>query len=133
AVAASSVLASLGEDVQANILTPYPRMTHGCSVLIGFDSGASARAFVGRMASEVTLHGGVAAARTGVNVALSYEGFRTLGLTEPELERFPIEFRQGMAARAGSLGDVGEEHPERWTWPRRGTLDAPGGAQLALS
>jgi Dyp-type peroxidase family len=121
-------------EIQANVLTSYPRMTHGCMLLIGFDSGESARAFVGRMAREVTSHAETKSARLGVNVALSFEGFRTLGLSELELEAFPIEFREGMAARAGSLGDIGPEHPDRWQGPRRSSLEsAASGPLLSLS
>jgi Dyp-type peroxidase family len=127
-------LALRDREVQANVLTSFPRMTHGCMLLIGFDSGESARAFVGRMAREVTSHAETKSAKLGVNVALSFEGLRTLGLTELELEAFPIEFREGMAARAGSLGDVGAEHPDRWQGPRRSSLEsAASGSPLSLS
>jgi Dyp-type peroxidase family len=122
---AKVALADLDKSVQANILTSYSHMTHGCMLLIGFDSEQAGREFVGRMANEVTPHAHVSAKEIKVNVALSYEGFRTLGLTQAELDGFPLEFREGMAARAGLLGDVGPEHPENWAGPAR----AGAGAQ----
>jgi Dyp-type peroxidase family len=51
---------------------------------------------------------------SGVNIAFSYSGLRALGLPDPSLAGFPEEFRQGMAARAGLLGDHGDSAPENW-------------------
>ena len=121
----------LGREVQANILSPYARMTIGCAALLGFDGAAAARAFIARMATEVTAHADAASPGTKVNVALTLQGLRTLGLSEAELALFPLEFREGMAARAGLLGDVGPEHPDNWGGPRRGGLDADPRAPLA--
>jgi deferrochelatase/peroxidase EfeB len=121
----------LGRDVQANILTSYSGMTHGCAALLGFAGAREAREFARVMASEVTAHQEAEPARLKVNVALTYQGFRTLGLSDAELESFPVEFREGMAARAGLLGDVGPEHPDNWVGPRWGGIDAAADAPLA--
>jgi Dyp-type peroxidase family len=51
---------------------------------------------------------------SGINLALSYEGLRALGVPEASLAGFPAEFRDGMASRAELLGDVGDSAPERW-------------------
>ena len=51
---------------------------------------------------------------SGVNLAFTFSGLATLGLPDATLAGFPEEFRQGMAARATLLGDVGESAPERW-------------------
>ena len=51
---------------------------------------------------------------SGVNVAISYSGLRALRLPDATLAGFPEEFRQGMAARADLLGDVGDSAPENW-------------------
>jgi Dyp-type peroxidase family len=48
---------------------------------------------------------------------LTYQGLRALGVPQETLESFSWEFRQGMAARAGDLGDVGESAPENWEQP----------------
>jgi deferrochelatase/peroxidase EfeB len=47
-------------------------------------------------------------------VGLSYSGLEALGVPEQSLATFPSEFRQGMAARADYIGDVGENAPEHW-------------------
>ncbi len=51
---------------------------------------------------------------SGVNVAFSYSGLRALELPDASLAGFPEEFRQGMAARAGLLGDLAGSAPEHW-------------------
>ena len=51
---------------------------------------------------------------SGVNIAFSYSGLRSLALPDATLAGFPEEFRQGMAARAELLGDVGDSAPENW-------------------
>jgi Dyp-type peroxidase family len=50
-------------------------------------------------------------------VALTYSGLRTLGVPQASLDTFPAEFRAGMAARAETLGDIGESSPEHWDHP----------------
>src|SRR5687767_12546685 len=53
----------------------------------------------------------------GVNVALTYEGLKAMGLPQACLDSFAWEFRQGMAARAQALGDVGASDPSHWEKP----------------
>jgi Dyp-type peroxidase family len=48
------------------------------------------------------------------NIAFSYTGLRALGVHEHTLATFPEPFRDGMAARAATLGDVGEGAPDHW-------------------
>ena len=38
-------------------------------------------------------------------------------MPQDSLDSFAPEFRQGMAARAAQLGDVGESSPEHWEKP----------------
>jgi deferrochelatase/peroxidase EfeB len=54
---------------------------------------------------------------TWVSVSLSFQGLKALGVPEASLDSFPPEFREGMAARAKRLGDVGESSPEKWEVP----------------
>ena len=56
-------------------------------------------------------------ADTWVSVALTYQGLKALGVPQETLESFSWEFRQGMAARAHDLADVGESAPENWEQP----------------
>ena len=58
-----------------------------------------------------------AGAETSLTVAFTFQGLRALGVPAASLDSFAPEFRQGMAARAEILGDVGENAPDRWEEP----------------
>jgi Dyp-type peroxidase family len=47
-------------------------------------------------------------------IALTLAGLRALGVPAARLDRFPQAFKEGMAARAGLLGDVRHNHPSHW-------------------
>jgi deferrochelatase/peroxidase EfeB len=49
-----------------------------------------------------------------VSLAFTFNGLRKLGVDEASLATFPDPFRQGMAARASILGDIGINHPDHW-------------------
>ncbi|MBI2739198.1 MAG: hypothetical protein HYX38_21980 [Rhodospirillales bacterium] len=49
-----------------------------------------------------------------INFAFTFPGLKALKLNEATLSSFPEAFRQGMAARAERLGDVGPSAPENW-------------------
>ncbi|HZZ87483.1 MAG TPA: hypothetical protein VFE13_04020 [Caulobacteraceae bacterium] len=49
-----------------------------------------------------------------INVAFTYAGLEALGLDPTTLASFPEPFKQGMAARAVRLNDVGPSAPENW-------------------
>jgi Dyp-type peroxidase family len=49
-----------------------------------------------------------------LNIAFTYPGLVQLGLPDPTLLSFPVEFVQGMKARAAILDDSGPSAPERW-------------------
>ena len=52
-----------------------------------------------------------------ITVAFTYHGLEALGVPQASLDSFAPEFREGMAARAAHLGDVGESSPEHWEKP----------------
>jgi deferrochelatase/peroxidase EfeB len=62
-----------------------------------------------------------------MTVAFTYRGLKALGVPQESLDSFVSEFRQGMAARAAELGDVGESGPDHWEEP----LGRPGRAYRA--
>jgi Dyp-type peroxidase family len=49
-----------------------------------------------------------------VNVAFTHKGLAMLQLPVASLQSFPVEFLQGMKARAHVLGDTGPNAPENW-------------------
>jgi len=51
---------------------------------------------------------------TAVNIAFTHKGLVKLDLPLASLLSFPLEFQQGMKARADILGDLGKNAPEHW-------------------
>jgi Dyp-type peroxidase family len=49
-----------------------------------------------------------------MNLAFTHEGLGKLGVSDSDLGQFPEEFREGMRRRNQTIGDVGENDPERW-------------------
>jgi Dyp-type peroxidase family len=113
-------------DVQGGILRPYESITHGCLLLVAFDARGAGAGLLDELLKWLTTAAGLPpVGRPIVNVALTYEGLRFLGMPEEQLAWFPQEFREGMEARASMLGDFRANHPRRWRLPQR---SAPAGA-----
>jgi Dyp-type peroxidase family len=51
---------------------------------------------------------------TTVNIAFTHKGLVRLQLPDPTLLTFPVEFQQGMRARADILYDAGKNAPQHW-------------------
>ena len=117
-------------DVQGGILRPYKDITHGSLLLFAVDTRAAAAAFLGTLIAQVTKDEDpeLQSGQVAVNVGVTCEGLRAVGLTEAQLARFPQEFREGMEARASVLGDVRTNHPRRWRLPER-NWPQPAGAE----
>ena len=105
-------------SIQGNILNNYEGMTHGCLLLMRLgDDPSEASAFLKKlqvttMADKQDKH------PVALNIGFTYAGLQALGMPDEELEKLPKEFREGMEARAGWLGDLGPNHPERWQLPK---------------
>jgi Dyp-type peroxidase family len=59
-----------------------------------------------------------------LNVALTFQGLKALGLAPASLATFPEEFRLGMAGRATILGDYDKSAPSRWEEGWRSSIHA---------
>ena len=105
------------DDIQGMALRGY-QFPFGRHLVLRMSDQAATRHWFGRIAARVTT---VAALENqpdhAINVALSWQGLAALGLPGESLQSFPEEYRQGMAARARRLGDVGESAPEHWEVP----------------
>jgi deferrochelatase/peroxidase EfeB len=115
---------ALLHEVQAGILFPYDGVTHGIVMLVALDSAAGAQSLLDEALRQVTLHRPAEGTTRFCNIAFTAAGLRACGLSEADMRAFPEEFLQGMAARAGLLGDVRHNHPRRWRLPL--ALDANG-------
>jgi Dyp-type peroxidase family len=52
-----------------------------------------------------------------VNLAISFQGLKALGINATDLAKFPPAFSEGMAARAATIGDAGNSAPANWIPP----------------
>jgi deferrochelatase/peroxidase EfeB/lysophospholipase L1-like esterase len=109
--------------VQAGIVEPLPRQAcAGALALLSFDTPAAAAGLLQRLLDDGWLSLADAAPAPGrpwLGLAFTLAGLQACGLSDDELEALPLEFRQGMPARASVLGDRHGNHPRRWTPPRR--------------
>lgn len=108
------------EDIQGNILTGYGAKV-ATYLFYRVDLPDKARQWLERITERITTEHHVRSAkqklRTCLNVALTYQGLKALGLPQTSLKCFPVEFQQGMRARAPILCDFGSSEPEHWDSP----------------
>ena len=105
-------------DIQGGILHPRPSPYVGAYLLLRIDDRRDGRELVRRLAAVVTPAADWTPGRDAwLNVALTYRGLAALGVPDASLATFAPEFREGMAARADRLGDIGVNAPERWEHP----------------
>lgn len=113
-------------DLQGNILAGYGQdYTHALYAFMRVEDDRLARQWLYELEPHVTTAspwGERGPPDYTVNVALSCNGLRALGVPEPMIDTFPREFKEGMAARAAILGDVGPSTPRNWD-PRLGTKE----------
>jgi Dyp-type peroxidase family len=105
------------DDIQHMLLTRAPAIT-GRYEFLSFTSPQQGRAWLQRLIpmiqSAAAMSASVDSDRRWVSVAFTWNGLRALGLDEQSLASFPVEFKEGMAARYEVLGDTGANHPDNW-------------------
>ncbi len=107
------------DDIQSGALHERPSPYVGVYVMLRIGDPADGRELVRRLAEAVDAgtpsddpeHD------AWITAAFTYHGLEALGVPEQSLDSFPLEFREGMAARAAHLGDQGESSPEHWEHP----------------
>ena len=111
-------------DIQATILRPRPSPYKGEYVVLRIDKAEQGREMLRRIIPYVAPaeEWWVPSIPAWLGIAFTYQGLKALGLPRVSLDSFPEEFRQGMAARAEILGDLGENVPTNWEYPL-GTSD----------
>lgn len=107
------------DDIQSGVLRPRPTPYVATYIAFRIDDRQAGRELMRRVSNAVTSAANPTSplADTWVSAALTYEGFKALGVPQESLDSFSWEFRQGMAARAKDLKDVGESAPENWEKP----------------
>jgi Dyp-type peroxidase family len=116
------------DAVQGGILAPLSANV-GVVALLTICDAAGARAFLQTLSPQLSW-GGQQDQGVYQNLAFTPEGLRRIGLAPDQVDRFPPAFVQGMAARAGLIGDVRFNHPDRWTLPERNWPDSEDAAAL---
>src|SRR5580692_2746111 len=104
-------------DIQHILLTRAPALT-GRYEFLSFHDPAGGRAWLSaileKVQSAAAMEDSVGEHKSWVTLAFTWSGLRALGVDDGSLATFPEEFKQGMVARAEILGDVGENHPDKW-------------------
>ena len=127
------------DDIQGGVLHPRPSPYVGTYLLLRIDDRGPGGSCCGGCTRWSTPAGPPPTSPGAwVTVAFTYQGLKALGVPQESLDSFAPEFRQGMAARAAELGDVGESGPANWETPF-GTADvhvamaalSPDAARLA--
>ena len=111
-------------DIQNGALHPRPVPYVGVYLALRIDDPRAGRELLHRLVPALASASDPTDPdkQAWVSLGLTYQGLKALGVPDPSLGSFPQAFREGMAARAASLGDVGESGPENWDAPL-GSLD----------
>ena len=104
-------------DLQGDIVRAYGNAyAHTAYLFFRIDdAGAGARLAAGLLPRVTTAEPWRAdKPPTTLNLAVTADGLRALGLPDAVLATFSHEFRAGMPARAETLGDAGPSDPANW-------------------
>jgi Dyp-type peroxidase family len=106
-------------DIQATILRPRPKPYCGEYVVLRIGNAGQGREMLRRILPHVAPadEWWVPSTPGWLGIAFTFEGLKALGVPQESLDSFPIEFRQGMAARAAILHDFGANAPANWEYP----------------
>ena len=102
-------------DIQGNILRGYGfALTR--YVFVEVVEAAAGRRLLENLVDPVTTNQEWTSGKPdeAVNVALTYAGLVAIDAPQAVLDAFPEAFREGMAARATIVGDVGPSDPSTW-------------------
>ena len=105
------------EDIQSIILRRRPSPYCGCHVLLRIEDASQGRELLHKLRPYVLSAAEYGRQDTWMAVVITYKGLVALEVPEASLASFPAAFRDGMAARASSVGDTGESSPEHWDRP----------------
>ncbi len=108
-------------DIQALLWSGYGPLTEACFLLLQVTDAAAARAWLGTMVDSVTTIDQLRERHLerALQVALTADGMRALGIAETIVDGFSAEFVSGMAGEEGRsrrLGDIGSNAPTLWRW-----------------
>src|ERR1700756_4831218 len=92
-------------DIQDNVVA-WILMRYGRHIFLKFNDGGKGRAWLRNMFKCVNARPEEHGTKFTVNIGFTYEGLKTLGLSQRSLDSFPEAFRVGARGRAGEVGDT---------------------------
>jgi Dyp-type peroxidase family len=102
-------------DIQGFTLRGY-NLPVARYLFLEFKEAAAGKALIHKLLDQITTgqrwEGGKP--DSTLNIAFTHKGLAALELPLATLLSFPVEFQQGMRARAAILGDTGANAPEHW-------------------
>jgi deferrochelatase/peroxidase EfeB len=105
-------------DIQALLRAGFAALTEARFLLLRVAEAAAARAWLAQAPVTSIAHLGERQ-ETVLQVALTSDGLRALGVPDTVIAGFSAEFVAGLgndAARSRRLGDVGPDAPPHWDW-----------------
>ncbi len=110
-------------DIQGNILKGYG-LPVARYTFVQINDADSGRRFVGSLIDHVTTSqvwptgpdGRAVKPTSTLNIAFTHAGMAALEVPGRTLDGFSRAFKEGMRARAGSVGDIGPNAPDHWDW-----------------
>jgi Dyp-type peroxidase family len=107
------------DDIQRGVLHHRPSPYVGTYLLLRIDHREAGQKLVRRLCRviESAQSSSDPAHDASISVGFTYQGLKALGVPQGSLASFAPEFRQGMAARAAELGDIGDSSPDHWEKP----------------
>src|SRR5262249_59697781 len=106
-------------DIQATVLRPRPSPYLGEYLLLRIGDAEQGREMLRRIIPHVAPadEWWVPSLPGWLGIAFTFEGLKALGVPQASLDSFPIEFKQGMAARAEIVHDFGANAPANSEYP----------------
>ena len=106
-------------DIQATVLRPRPSPYRGEYVILRIGNAEEGREMLRRILPHLAPadEWWVPSLPGWLGIAFTFEGLKALSVPQASLDSFPMEFKQGMAARAEILHDFGANAPANWEHP----------------
>ena len=108
-------------DMQGLLISSFVHLHCAAYRMLRVTDATKARRWLATAAADVT----TAKRRediSSLNIALTAEGLKALGVPDDTLRTFPPAFVEGMVSprRSRVLGDAGDNNPTQWDWGRPG-------------
>lgn len=105
------------QDIQGFVISGYAHLPCVSYLMLRVNDAPAVRQWIGQLVNEVTTSEGKELISC-LNVALTHNGLRRIGLDEETLDTFSRPFVEGMATqhRSRILGDGAENAPVNWDW-----------------